>query len=146
MTVEASPGTKPSPTGRRFGYAAAAVVNAGLLFVVTNLLEWDLLPFLTNDFDRVVPIISVSLVATIVVNLIYLFFDPDWFKSLSQIGLLGISMAATVRMYRIFPFDFSAYEIDWATVTRVLLILGMVGIVVAIVVEAVKLVTRAGRS
>jgi hypothetical protein len=146
LTVEASPGTKPSPTGRRFGYAAAAVVNAGLLFVVTNLLEWDLLPFLTNDFDRVVPIISVSLVATIVVNLIYLFFDPDWFKSLSQIGLLGISMAATVRMYRIFPFDFSAYEIDWATVTRVLLILGMVGIVVAIVVEAVKLVTRAGRS
>ena len=146
MTVEASPGTKPSPTGRRFGYAAAAVVNAALLFVVNNLLEWDLLPFLTNDFDRVVPIIRVSLVATIVVNLIYLFFDPDWFKSLSQIGLLGISMAATERMYRIFPFDFSAYEFDWATVTRVLLILGMVGIVVAIVVEAAKLVTRAGRS
>ena len=103
LTVEASPGTKPSPTGRRFGYAAAAVVNAALLFVVNNLLEWDLLPFLTNDFDRVVPIVRVSLVATIVVNLIYLFFDPDWFKSLSQIGLLGISMAATVRLYRISP-------------------------------------------
>ncbi len=142
MQTEPKPSkTRQSPAARRFGYVVAAAVNGALLYVVNNLLAWDVLPFLTDDFDRVVPIVSFSLGAAIVVNLAYVIYDSGWFKSLSQIGLAGISMAATVRMYQVFPFDYSAYEFDWATLTRVVLILAMVGIAISIVVEVVKLAT-----
>ena len=130
---------EPSATGRRFGYLIAAAVNAALLFAVNNVLAWNVLPFLTEDFEDVIPIIALSLVAAIVANLVYVFFDPKWFKSLTQIGLDGISMAATVRLYRVFPFDFSAYDFGWEPMARGILIIAMVGIAISIVVEAVKL-------
>ncbi|MGZ5385737.1 MAG: hypothetical protein ACXWH0_17385, partial [Acidimicrobiia bacterium] len=103
-------------------------------------------PFLTNGFERVTPIINVSLGAGILVNLLYLIFDPVWFKSLTQIGLLGISMAATVRLYQVFPFDFSAYEFNWETTGRMLLILAMVGAGIGMIAELVKLATSTSRS
>ena len=131
--------TRPSPGTRRFGYVVAVLVNAAMLLVVTNLLAWDILSFLTDDFERVIPIVTVLLGTSILVNLVYLFYDPRWFVSLSQIGVLGISMAATVRIYRVFPFDFSAYEFNWTTATRVVLILAMVGVGIGIVAELVKL-------
>ncbi len=115
------------------------MVNVVLLFVVTNLLEWDLVPFLTDDFDRVVPIISLSLAATIAVNVLYLVSDTARLKSLTQIGLLGINMAATVRLFQVFPFDYTAYDFDWAAVTRVVLIASMLGIGIAAIVEVLKL-------
>ena len=130
---------RPPPGTRRFGYLVAVLVNVAMLIVVNNLLAWDILPFLTSGFDRVVPIINVSLGASILVNLIYLSYDAGWFKALTQIGLLGISMAATVRLYRVFPFDFSAYEFDWATVAKWALILAMVGVAVGIIAEIGRL-------
>ncbi|MDH3261409.1 MAG: hypothetical protein OEM81_05340 [Acidimicrobiia bacterium] len=136
----------PSPATRRFGYSVAVLINAAMLVAVNNLLAWDILSFLTDDFERVIPIITVSLGASIFVNLVYLFYDPGWFKSLSQIGLLGISMAATVRIYQVFPFDFSAFEFNWTTATRVVLILAMVGVGIGVVAELVKLGARTSNS
>jgi len=107
--------------------------------VIHNLLAWDVARFLTADFDRVVPIVTLSLIATAVFNLMYAFFDPRWFKSLSQIGLLGISIAATAKMYQVFPFEFSAYDFDWRTLTRVVMIIAIVGAGIGIITEFVKL-------
>ena len=136
----------PSPATRRFGYFVAMLVNVAMLIVVNNLLAWDILPFLTDDFARVIPIINVSLGAGILVNLLYLLSDPAWLKSLTQIGLLGISIAATVRLYRVFPFDFSAYEFNWETTGQVLLILAIAGAGIGIIAEFVKLATTRSRS
>lgn len=137
---------RPSLASRRFGYVVAVLVNVALLVVVNNILDWDILRFLTRDFERVIPILNVSLGASILANLVYLSYDAPWFKSLAQIGLLGISMAVTVRMYRVFPFDFSRYEFDWTTVAKVVLILAMVGVGLGILAEFVKLATRRGGS
>jgi hypothetical protein len=133
--------TKPGPSAatRRFGYMVAIVVNVFLLIAANNLLAWDILPFLTNDFERVLPILNVSLGAAIAVNLIYLGFDAAWFKALTQIGLLVISLAATIRLYQVFPFDFSAYEFGWESVAEWALILAMVGVGIGVVAELVKL-------
>lgn len=131
---------------RRAGYVVAVFVNAVLLWVVNNLEEWDVVPWLKDDFSRVVPIINVSLVASLVVNLIYLGYDTAWFKSLTQIVLLAISMAVMVRMYSVFPFDFSAYDFDWEIVARVVMIIAMVGIGIALIVEASRSMGRLLRS
>jgi hypothetical protein len=56
-----------------------------------------------------------------------------------QIGLAAISMAVTVRMYQVFPFDFSGSEFDWAWTARFLMVLGMIGIGIGVLVELVKL-------
>jgi hypothetical protein len=124
----------------RAGYLAAITVNAILMVVANNLLGWSLLPFLTEDFVRVLWLINISLLATIAVNAGYLAYDRAWFKSLCQIGLGGISMAVVVRMYRVFPFDFSRFQFDWTWTARLVLVLAMVGVGIGIVAELVKLV------
>jgi hypothetical protein len=123
---------------RRAGYVIAIAVNAVLIWVVNHLVEWDVLPWLTDDFSRVVPLLMVSLIASIVVNVAYLTYDAAWFKSITQIVLLSISMAVMIRMYAVFPFDFSAYDFNWDTTARVVMIIVMVALAIGIVVEGVK--------
>jgi hypothetical protein len=36
-------------------------------------------------------------------------------------------MLVAIRMFQVFPFDFSGYEFDWERVTRFLMVLGMIG-------------------
>jgi hypothetical protein len=143
MTITRQPGV--GAAARRIGYGVAVVVNLGLLIVVNNLEEWDLLPWLTEEFSRVVPIISLSLAASAAVNLIFIGYDPRWFKALGQLVLNMISLAAVLRLLTVFPFDFSAYEFGWATLTRV--VLGFVAVVtaIAILVEGVKFVRELAR-
>lgn len=140
LTTPAAGHKELSGAGKRLGYAVAVVVNAFLLFVVNNLLAWDLLPFLTDDFSKLVPLVSFSLMASIVVNVIYLGFDDAWFKAFSQIVLGAIGLAVTVRTIQVFPFDFSDAGFDWATLTRVVLVMVGAAIAISIVVETVRLV------
>ena len=148
LEVTAPTSTKPGTprTGRRFGYLLAAALNGAFLYVVNNVLDWDVAPFLTDSFEEATPIIRLALWATIFVNLAYLFFDPKWFKSVTQIGLAGISIAATVRIYQVFPFDFSAYEFPWETLTRTILIIAIVGAAISIIVEVVRLAVALRRA
>ena len=136
---------------RQTGYAIAIAVNAGLIYVVTHLLEWDLLGFLTDEFEAVVPIIVFSLIVNIVVNFAYLWYDDEWFKTLGQLVSNVVALVATVRLFTVFPFDFSGYgfnvelgsapfDLNWEFVTRAVLILAMVGLGIAIISEGVKLI------
>ena len=138
--------TQTKPATRRFGYVVAILVNVAMLIAANNLLAWDIFPFLTGDFERVLPILNVSLGAAVIVNLDYLGFDAGWFKSLTQIGLLAISLAVTVRLYQVFPFDFSAYEFNWELLTKWVLVLAMVGVGIGMIVELAKLATGTARS
>jgi hypothetical protein len=123
---------------------ATIVVDALLLVAVNNVLEWDLLPFLTDDFTELVPLLNLSLVATMVANAVYIWFDPIWFRSPCQIVLDLISIAVAVRTWTVFPFDFTAYSFDWEVVVRIVLALAIFGSGVAIITEVVKL-AGAGR-
>ncbi len=133
---------KRGPTVRKTSYTAAVVVNLVMLFVINNLLDWDWFRFLTADFGPLLWLINVSLVATILINLVWLGYDPVWFRSLSQIGLNLISALVTVRMYQVFPFDFSTYEFDWAPIVRLVIILAMVGLALGTITELFKLVPQ----
>lgn len=145
LTSPAPSRTTLSPAPRRFGYTVAIGVNLAMLYAVNHFLEWEWPPFLTEDFEKVLPILSFSLVVTIVFNLIWMAYDRLWFKSIGNIVQSVISIFVTIRLLQVFPFDFSAYDFNWQAVTRAVLILALVGVSIAIVVQTVKLLAGGSR-
>lgn len=131
------------PVATRLGYTVAILVNAAMLVIVNNILDWGWPPFLTDDFGQILWLLDLSFLGAIVVNAIYLGYDPPWFKSASQIGLGIISMAVAIRTFQIFPFDFSGYQFNWAPLARFVIVLTMVGVGISIIVEVAKLTRTA---
>ena len=129
--------------GEEVKFASISIaINVAMLVIVQNLLEWGWLPFLTDEFADVVPWISLSLVASIVANIIYQIDDSLIVESMQvKIADNMISVWATYTVLTIFPFDFSGYAFDWEVVARVALIFAIVGAGIAALVEAIKLVS-----
>lgn len=133
------PRSRISRQARQFGYLVAVAINAVMLYVANRLLEWEWPSFLTQDFDQVLPIVQASLIAGVVINLAYVGFDAPWFKSVGQIVISAIGLAVAVRMFTVFPFDFSRYDFAWDTVARAVIVVALIGSALAIVVETLKL-------
>ena len=145
MTTQTAPPhtrhSKPlrSRATREAEYVIAIVINAAVIYVIHHLLEWEWAPFLTEDFARLLPIMTVALGATIVANVIYMVYDPVWFKSISQVGLLILNAFVTAGVWDVFPFDFSAYSFAWAGLARAVLAVTFVAIILGIIAELVRL-------
>ena len=139
--MEQSASGRSSRTTRRIGYVLAIAVNIVLLVVANNVVEWGWFSWITEDLNGVLPIINVSLVASIVANAAYLAFDPPWLKGVAELGLQIISLIVTIRLLRVFPFDFSTD--GWETLTRGLLIAVIVAIGLALIVQVVRLARMA---
>ncbi|MGI9597712.1 MAG: hypothetical protein ACR2QK_16230 [Acidimicrobiales bacterium] len=129
---------------RRAGYVVAIVINAVLLYVANNLLSWDLLPFLTDDFDRVLPAVNLSLAVTIAVNGLRIIYDAPWFTRSSEIVSMLFSIAASVRLFNVFPFDFDDYSSVWEPFVRVLILIAIIGSAIGVIVQLFKLLTGLG--
>ena len=135
-----------SESARHVGYGVAAGVNAALMLVVNNLLSWGWPSFLTHDFTQLLPIINLSLGASVLVNLAYLSYDAPRFKSLCQIGLGAISMLVATRTWAVFPFDFAAGDgFGWAGLVRIILVMVIIGTAIGIVADGVKVLAGTSR-
>jgi hypothetical protein len=135
--------TELAPAGvRRFGYALAIALGVGILFVVNNLPEEEQIPFLTDDLEQLLPIINTFLLATIAINGVWILYDAAWFRSAGRITLNVLIIAVLALTYRVFPFDFSAYDFDWEALMRVLIVSLIVTLTIATIVEIVKLIGR----
>ena len=142
LTQHAPPRMRVTDAAKRIGYAIAAVANAVLLYVVNNLLAWEVPTFLTEDFERVLPVLNVSIVASMVVNLMYIAYDAAWFKALGQVVLSAFALVVAMRTLAVFPFDFTPYDYNWEAVARGCLILVTIAIVIGLIAETVKLVAK----
>jgi hypothetical protein len=141
MTTSQRTDRRRPPRGtRRFGYAIAIAFQVALLILVNNLVAWDIAPFITDEFNDLVPYINVSLVASMLVNAVYFVYDPRWFRSLSTAILNVISLVVVFQTYRIFPFDFSGSSFNWTALTRTILVVLMVLITVGTIGEIAKTV------
>lgn len=129
----------PSAGVRRFGYAVAALVDILLLFLVNVWPGWQILPFLTDALVEVLPWINASLAVGIVVSLIDLIFDRRWLKALGDLATTSIGLVAIVQLWTVFPFDFGDTTSPWVWLTRAVLVIGMIGSVIAMVVQVVVL-------
>ena len=71
--------------------------------------------FLTDEFAQIVWLLDLSFLGAIVVNAIYLGYDPPWFKSASQIALSFISMAVAIRTFQVLPFRLQRVPVQLGT-------------------------------
>jgi hypothetical protein len=129
---------RPSRATRRFGYAVAVMVNIAILVLVNRWPGWEAVPFLTTDTEQVLGIVNASIIAGVVANVVFLVADATWFKALGDIVTTAVGLAAAVRLWQVFPFDFGAGS-AWDTVARVLLVIAMVGSVIGILVTTGRL-------
>lgn len=120
-------------TGRRGGYVIAIALNAVGLWVVRRLLEWGWPRFLTDDFEQLLPILTLSFVAGMVVNGLFVLADPPRFKALGNLVTSVISVVVAVRTWQVFPFDFSTYTYDWSWVARAVILVAGVGSAIAVI-------------
>ena len=134
-----APEKRRGRAARRFGYAVAVLVNVAILVLVNRWPGWDAVPFLTGDTEQVLGIVNASIIAGVVANVLFLFADPPWFKALGDIVTTAVGLAAAVRLWQVFPFDFGAGS-AWDTVARVLLVIAIVGSVLGILVTTGRLV------
>jgi hypothetical protein len=109
-----------------------------MLYVAHNLLAWRV-PFVTERWILVLWAVDLSLGATIVANALYIAYDAPWFKRLTQIGLNVVALLVTYLFYTFFPFDFGIGFVH--SIARIALLVAMVGIAIALIVDAVRLLS-----
>jgi hypothetical protein len=130
---------RPPVVSRRFGYTVGATVNALLLVLLNGTPGWDAVPFLTDDTSQVLVLVNLSLAAGVLVNAARVLYDPRWFVFLGDAASTAIGAAALVRIWQVFPFQFSTEPVDWAVVARVVLVVAFVGSLIGIVVALVRM-------
>lgn len=134
---------RPPSAGARAGYTATIIVDAVLLWVVHHLLAWGWPAFLTDDFELVLGVLSASLVASMLVNAVFVLVDRAAVKAAGDLVNAAFAFAVTLRTWQVFPFDFTAYATDWSGLMRVALVVGMVATGIAAIANLVKLLTSA---
>jgi hypothetical protein len=131
---------RPSAAARRFGYLVAIAAHVVMLWIAHRLLEWGWPGFLTEDFAVVLGVISASLVAGMVVNAGFVLHDEGRFRALGDLVTAAFALAVSLRLWSVFPFDFTGYETDWSWLLRAGLAVGIGGTVIAIIVQLVRLI------
>lgn len=122
----------------RFGHLVGMCFAVLGLYVVNNLLDWGLPPFLTDDFDRVLPLVNLSIGASLVINLLRLVQPRRWFVTLTEVIGTGLGLPALIRTWQVFPFEFDS-GFAWDMVIRVLLVIAIAGSIIGMVAGVVKL-------
>ena len=126
-------------TTSRSGNLGSAIVNALLLYGINMWPGWQVLPFLTADMSRVLDLINASLIAGIIVNLVCVVIHARTLVALGNLAVIGFGVAAMLRLWEVFPFDFGTSWSGWPVLVRVLLVIGIVGSAIGAVVEVVNL-------
>lgn len=135
----------PSAATRRAGYVGTVVFDALCLVAVNSWPGWDVLPFLTDDTERVVGWVNASIVVHLVVFAAYVVWDPRGVRALGEIVTSAIGMAVATRVWQVYPFDTADDWSGWGLVAHLLLGLGVVGSAIGVISGLVHLVQACSR-
>jgi hypothetical protein len=140
MTSTTTPSASASvqrraPRGaRRAGYLFGAAINLALIWLVNVEPGWQWLTFLTDDFARVVGLVTASLLVGAAPDLVYIAYDPAWVKRLGDAITAAFACVILARLWAIFPFDLGTWSGGWETALRIAL--GFLAVVTGIAVVA----------
>lgn len=132
--------TRRPPRGaRRVGYLLSAAINLVLLWLVNVSPGWGVVPFLTDDFARVVGVVNASLLVGVVTNLLYVVADPSWARRLGDAITAAFALVVLLQLVTVFPFDLGAGWSGWETVLRTGLALACVGTGIGVLANLAQL-------
>jgi len=134
---------RPSRAARRFGYDVAVAINLVMLYLIHTWPGWDAVPFLTDETTDVLPYVDASIVATILVNVVYLVRDGQAVKACGELVANLVSLVSLIRFWQVQPFDFAGVWGGWRPLTYLLLAVATVGTVISALVQGVTLLRRA---
>ncbi|MEV0133305.1 hypothetical protein AB0H83_33185 [Dactylosporangium sp. NPDC050688] len=130
---------RPGVAARRFGYAVSVSVNLVIMYVLNVSPGWQAASILTGTTTQVLGMVNLSLLAGVVVNVVYVVADGPLVRRLGDLATTAISMVALVRVWQVFPFDFAGSAVDWGIVTRSVLVAALAGTGIAVLVHVVAL-------
>jgi hypothetical protein len=140
LRTASSPARRRAPRGARVvGYLVAAAINAAFIWFLNVSPGWRWVAFLTEDFSRVVGVVSLSLMISLLINLVYLAVDPLWIKRLGDAVTAAVAVVVMLQLFQVFPFDFGSGW-DWAhTVLRVFLAFGCIGAAIGVLANLAEM-------
>jgi len=128
---------------RRFGYVVAVVVNLGMLFLIHAWPGWDVVPFLSDRTTEVLPYVDASILATILVNTLYVVRDDRAAKASGDLVTNLVSFISLIRFWQVRPFDFDGVWGGWQPLVYVLLAVATIGTVIAALAQVTALIRLA---
>ncbi len=128
---------RPTESMRRIGFVAAAIANLVALWILHQLPDWDWPSFLTDEFDEVLPHLTVSLLVSAAFDLAWAWSRPAWLLHVGRLVTNVITAVVAARVWQVYPFDLATV---WDVVARVLLGVAFVGSTIGAIAELVKLV------
>jgi len=136
---------RPSRAARRFGYGVAVAINLVMLYLIHTWPGWDAVPFLTDETTDVLPYVDASIVATILVNVVYVVRDGREVKATGELVTNLVSLLSLVRFWQVWPFDFDRVWGGWQPLVYVLLVVATAGTVISALVQGVTLLRATAR-
>ncbi|MBN2073106.1 MAG: hypothetical protein JW770_04080 [Actinobacteria bacterium] len=139
--------------GRIAGYSIAIVWSAFLL-VFLNFYNsyiayysysggvWTRTSFLTQDFYRWLPVVTVALAASIIGNILLIIYDRYWFRQLIQAIMDLFSLSSAAALLSIFPFDFTVFPNDLTGILTPIVVAVLIFIIVALSIGIIVRLVR----
>jgi len=120
-----------------YDYLIAIFINLLFLYIVNNLLYWNL-SFIAESFTDVLWAVNLSLIVAIVANVSFVLYDPPWFKIISKLIMSFTALVAAFVILTVFPFVINQFIL--AVGLKILIIIGIVAAVVSIIFQIMKMV------
>jgi uncharacterized membrane protein len=114
---------------------------------VDGVTAWTRFPLFTQDIHLWLPILTLTLILTVIGHITLIIFDKYILRELTLMMLDIFGLATVLTLLLIFPFDFSvisdstAADMTGVTVTVVLILIA-VGMSVGVLVRLIKLIVR----
>jgi hypothetical protein len=134
------PRPRPRPATRRLGYLLAIGLDVLVWYLVNVRPGWQSVPFLTDGVEQLLGLFNLSLLVSAIANAVYLVVDPPRLRALGDLVGAVISLVLSIRVYDVFPFDFTGLGYDLTTLARVVVVLGVIGSALAVLAALVALV------
>ena len=113
--------------------------------------NWNIFPFITNNFIAWLPILTISLIVSIIGNTILIINDSFYVSNITNIVMNIFGIASVSTLLSLFPFDFSVFPgINLngilIPIITLILILIIVGFGIGIFVRFIKIVVKSAKS
>lgn len=120
----------------RAGFLVSIIFNIILYYIANNLLNWNI-SFIAPTFANVLWIVNYFLLAAIIINLIFIFYHPNWFRNLLHVIIDVLFILTAYTFFTVFPFIVGE---GLAIALKILIALVIVGSVISMIIHVVRFI------